>query len=72
VVEAGSGRERRHLAVRDFLRVHPAEAARYAALKREVAARHAGDRLAYIAAKQDYMTALEQRSLDWQSSQDKT
>ena len=72
VVEAGSGHERRHLAVRDFLRVHPAEAARYAALKREVAARHAGDRLAYIAAKQDHMTALEQRSLDWQSSQDKT
>jgi len=38
VVEAGSGQARRHLAVRDFLRVHPAEAARYAGLKREVAA----------------------------------
>jgi GrpB-like predicted nucleotidyltransferase (UPF0157 family) len=72
VVEAGSGHERRHLAVRDFLRVHPGEAARYAALKREIAARHAGDRLAYIAAKADHMTALERLSLGWQSSQDKT
>lgn len=39
VVEAGSVHELRHLAVRDFLRVHPEEAERYAALKRGVAAR---------------------------------
>jgi GrpB-like predicted nucleotidyltransferase (UPF0157 family) len=34
--------------VRDFLRAHAEEAARYAALKREVADRQPGDRLAYI------------------------
>ena len=72
VVEAGGEHELRHLAVRDFLRAHPDEAERYAALKRDVAARHPGDRLAYIAGKEAYMTALERRALAWQSSQDKT
>ncbi|MET0615070.1 MAG: GrpB family protein [Thermoleophilaceae bacterium] len=40
VCESGSEHERRHLAVRDFLRAHPVEAARYEALKRELADRH--------------------------------
>jgi GrpB-like predicted nucleotidyltransferase (UPF0157 family) len=65
VCEAGSEHELRHLAVRDFLRGHPGEAARYAALKREVAARHPQDRLAYIAGKDAYVTALEGRALRW-------
>jgi GrpB-like predicted nucleotidyltransferase (UPF0157 family) len=63
VFEAGSERELRHLAVRDFLRAHPDEAERYAALKREVAARHPQDRLAYIDGKEVYMTGLEERAL---------
>lgn len=65
VCAAGSAHERRHLAVRDFLRAHPEEAARYAALKRAVAARHPGDRLAYIAGKDDHVAALEARALVW-------
>lgn len=36
VCEAGGEHELRHVAVRDFLCAHPDEAARYAALKREV------------------------------------
>ncbi|HSD78682.1 MAG TPA: GrpB family protein [Solirubrobacteraceae bacterium] len=59
VCEAGSEHEFRHLAVRDFLRAHRGEAARYAALKREVVARHPQDRLAYIDGKDAYVTALE-------------
>ena len=65
VCEAGSRHERRHLAVRDFLRAHPDEAAAYAELKIEVAARHPGDRLAYIAGKHGYVDALEARALAW-------
>jgi len=65
VCAAGSDQELRHLAVRDFLRSHPAEAARYAALKREVATRHPQDRLAYIAGKDAYVAALERRALTW-------
>ena len=40
VCAAGSHHELRHIAVRDFLRADAEEAARYARLKREVAARH--------------------------------
>jgi GrpB-like predicted nucleotidyltransferase (UPF0157 family) len=65
VCETGSEHELRHVAVRDFLRSHPDEAARYAALKREVVARHPQDRLAYIEGKDEYVTALERRAVGW-------
>jgi GrpB-like predicted nucleotidyltransferase (UPF0157 family) len=65
VCEVGSHHELRHLAVRDFLRSHDHEAARYAALKRRVVERHPQDRLAYIEGKEDYVTDLEARALEW-------
>jgi GrpB-like predicted nucleotidyltransferase (UPF0157 family) len=65
VCGAGGDHERRHLALRDYLRVHPEEATRYAELKRELVALHPGDRLAYIAGKAAYVAALERRALDW-------
>jgi GrpB-like predicted nucleotidyltransferase (UPF0157 family) len=65
VCEAGSEHELRHLAVRDFLRAHPDEAARYAALKRQLVARRPQDRLAYIEGKESYVMALEARALAW-------
>ncbi|HWI72391.1 MAG TPA: GrpB family protein [Baekduia sp.] len=69
VCETGSEHEFRHVAVRDFLRSHPDEAACYAAIKREVAARHPEDRLAYIDGKDEYVTALEERAVTWARSQ---
>jgi GrpB-like predicted nucleotidyltransferase (UPF0157 family) len=68
VCRTGSEHELRHVAVRDFLRNHPDEAACYAALKREVVARHPQDRLAYIDGKDEYVTALEQRAVTWARS----
>jgi GrpB-like predicted nucleotidyltransferase (UPF0157 family) len=65
VCAAGSEHELRHIALRDFLRAHPDEAARYEALKRDVAARHPQDRLAYIDGKEAYVTALERRAVAW-------
>jgi GrpB-like predicted nucleotidyltransferase (UPF0157 family) len=65
VCGVGSEHELRHLAVRDFLRAHTDEAARYEALKRDVAARHPQDRLAYIDGKEAYVTALERRAVAW-------
>lgn len=53
------------MVVRDFLRASPEEAARYEALKRELAIRHPGDRLAYIAGKDPYVGELEGRALEW-------
>jgi GrpB-like predicted nucleotidyltransferase (UPF0157 family) len=65
VCAAGSEHERRHLALRDYLRAHPDEAAGYAALKRDLVARHPEDRLAYVEGKDAYVAALERRALAW-------
>jgi GrpB-like predicted nucleotidyltransferase (UPF0157 family) len=65
VCEAGGDQERRHVAVRDFLRAHPEEAAAYAELKRAVAARHPQDRFAYMSGKDGFVRELEARALRW-------
>ncbi|NNC73846.1 MAG: GrpB family protein [Sphingomonadaceae bacterium] len=49
------------LGFRDYLRDHPDEAARYALLKRELAARHADDRDAYTDGKGDFIGAVMER-----------
>lgn len=51
VVVAESPALRDHLDLRDFLRLHPAEASRYAQLKRQLAAPLATDRTAYADGK---------------------
>ena len=56
---------RRHLAVRDYLRSHPAEASAYGALKRELAARFPEDIEGYCDGKDAFVKALEQRALNW-------
>lgn len=55
LAEADSRFWREHLAFRDALRSDPPLARRYAALKRELAARHRRDRLAYTDAKTDFV-----------------
>lgn len=67
VCEADSEEEARHLAVRDYLRSHEEEAARYAHLKRELAARRPHDRLAYLEGKEPYVNDLERRAVAWQA-----
>ena len=46
------------LSFRDFLRAHPATAAEYMDLKRELARRHPEDRAAYTAGKSGFVTAI--------------
>lgn len=57
LVPAGSRRYRDELAFRDRLRADPGLAARYAALKRELAVRHRDDREAYTDAKGAFVIA---------------
>jgi GrpB-like predicted nucleotidyltransferase (UPF0157 family) len=59
------------LAVRNFLRSHPAEAASYEALKRELVKRHHGDSVAYGRAKDAFMLVLERRALEWCETADR-
>jgi len=59
MVEFGGAFWRRHLAFRDWLRTHPEDAARYGALKRELAATHEADREAYTEAKNAFVREVE-------------
>jgi GrpB-like predicted nucleotidyltransferase (UPF0157 family) len=63
VCPAGSGWERRHLAFRDWLRTHPEDAARYEALKRDLAARHPRDIQSYVDGKTDFIRSIEELAL---------
>ena len=53
------------MAVRDLLRAHGYETAAYAAVKRQVVARHPPNRLAYIQGEQDYVAGLQARAVEW-------
>jgi len=55
VVVAGGEPHTAHVRFRDYLRANPEAAARYAALKKELVARHADDPLAYTDAKSEYV-----------------
>ena len=52
------------LAFRDYLRVRLADADRYVALKRELAARYPNDREAYTAGKEDFVREIMQKADD--------
>jgi len=56
---AGGLWERRHLAFRDALRGDPDTRAAYERLKRELAARHPNDIMAYVDGKTDFVSAVE-------------
>jgi GrpB-like predicted nucleotidyltransferase (UPF0157 family) len=63
VCPVGSEWERRHLAFRDHLRVNPGDAARYAELKRRLAAEHPKDVIAYVDGKTPFIREVEKRAL---------
>jgi putative glutamine amidotransferase len=59
----GSRWERGHLAFRDWLRTHPADAASYGRLKRELAAANPGNIVAYMHGKTDFIERIAERAL---------
>lgn len=63
----GAVHERRHLAFRDYLRSHPAVAAQYLALKRELAAAHDGTSLEsrerYSPSKSEFVNSVLEPAL---------
>lgn len=62
---AGHPKVEEHLVFRDYLRAHPAEAARYATLKRELAGRFQDDPTAYQEAKRPFIEAAIERARIW-------
>lgn len=63
--QSSVGEIRRHLAVRDFLRTHPADAAAYGALKSRLARQFEWDIEAYCDGKDAFVKDLERRALVW-------
>jgi GrpB-like predicted nucleotidyltransferase (UPF0157 family) len=63
VCEAGSFHERRHLAFRDWMRTHPGDAQRYAALKQRLAAREWASADAYADAKGPFIDEIVRRAV---------
>ncbi|WP_084157473.1 GrpB family protein [Oceanobacillus manasiensis] len=67
VFQNGSQEIVRHLAFRDYLRVHPVERENYAELKEKLAAQFPYNMEAYIQGKNDLVKEIEERALGWYS-----
>lgn len=65
VCSVGSNWERVHLLFRDYMRSHTEEAARYVALKLDVASRYTQDRIGYNDAKGPYITGVIAIAEEW-------
>lgn len=61
----GSWAEQFALLFRDYLRAHPADAQRYAALKYSLAEKHRNDRRAYTEAKEPFIWEIMQKADQW-------
>lgn len=59
----------RHLALRDYLRSHPAEAKEYEALKRRLAEEFRYDNDGYCDGKDAFVKQMEQKAMAWQKEQ---
>lgn len=60
-----------HIAVRDYLNAHTDTAAKYAALKKKLAAEFPFDNDGYCDGKEEYMKSLEEKALHWQEKQNR-
>ena len=68
IVLLGSPHWLNNIAIRDYLRAHPAQQSAYTALKRSIVA-NGGDRLlSYSDRKANFMAALLERALAWRKS----
>ncbi|WP_010094686.1 GrpB family protein [Ornithinibacillus scapharcae] len=65
--QIGNSEIDRHLILRDYLRTHPEEVARYSEFKEELAQRF-DETMEYSIAKKQFVKELEERALDWSSS----
>jgi GrpB-like predicted nucleotidyltransferase (UPF0157 family) len=65
--EQGSDGLVRHLAFRDYLRAHPAEAEAYGRLKAGLAQQHPSDIEGYMDGKDGFVKGMERTALAWQA-----
>jgi GrpB-like predicted nucleotidyltransferase (UPF0157 family) len=66
--QAGSDEVVRHLAFRNYLRAHPADAQRYSELKRKLAREHPREMDAYMDGKDGFIKEMDRRAAAWRAS----
>jgi GrpB-like predicted nucleotidyltransferase (UPF0157 family) len=66
---AGTAEVTRHLAFRDYLLAHPADAQKYSALKRKLAEEHPQNLDGYMDGKDDFIKEIDRRAARWRASQ---
>lgn len=66
--EAGSAEAGRHLAFRDYMIAHPAEAQSYSRLKRKLAEEHPQSIDGYMDGKDDFIKEMDRRAARWRTS----
>ncbi len=67
VFALGSAHINRHLAFRDYMRVHPIEAQQYSNLKQQLAKQYPDDIEGYIDGKDEFIKAIDQKAIVWQN-----
>lgn len=68
IFEKGDSHIVRHLAFRDYMITHPAEARAYSDLKKRLAKEFADDRESYIDGKDSFVKEHERKAIEWWSS----
>jgi GrpB-like predicted nucleotidyltransferase (UPF0157 family) len=66
--ETGSGEVQRHLAFRDYMIAHPADAQAYSELKQKLAAEHARSIDGYMDGKDGFIQEMDRRAAQWRAS----
>lgn len=67
--EAGSAEVERHLAFRDYMLAHPADAQRYSELKRSLAEEHPQSFEDYMDGKDGFIKEMDRRAARWRTTQ---
>jgi GrpB-like predicted nucleotidyltransferase (UPF0157 family) len=67
--EAGSAEAERHLAFRDYMIAHPADAQRYSELKRKLAEEYPQSSAGYMDGKDGFIKEIERRAARWRTPQ---
>jgi GrpB-like predicted nucleotidyltransferase (UPF0157 family) len=67
--EANSAQVERHLAFRDYMRIHAEDAQKYSELKQELAKKYPNDIEGYMDGKDEFIKEMDKKSVEWQTSQ---
>ncbi|HWS54842.1 MAG TPA: GrpB family protein [Pyrinomonadaceae bacterium] len=67
--QTGSAEVARHLAFRDYMIAHPADAQRYSELKRKLAGEHPQSAGGYMDGKDGFVKEMDRRAARWRASQ---